>query len=251
MNTPESNPLPLRPAVAFPQAPWGLRDLLGGIVFAAAGIIALNLGVLALGQWLNIPIRDNSTALMVSVIVQDLLILAAAALFSVARYRVGWDRLGLRGFDVAFGCLFSAGLFLLSYIIRLCYVVTAMLLGLRLKPQDVIARLDVSGWNALLTFFGVAIFAPIVEEIFFRGFLYGGLRARIGVVGAMIASTIFFTALHFSIDAFIPILVLGVFLAWLYEKTGSLIPGIFLHAANNGLAIVVLFIAQAMGIQLA
>jgi len=76
------------------------------------------------------------------------------------------------------------------------------------------------------------------------------LRARWGATGAMLISTLFFTALHFSIDAFIPILVLGLFLAWLYEKTGSLIPGIILHAANNGVAVIALFIVQALGIQL-
>jgi membrane protease YdiL (CAAX protease family) len=43
---------------------------------------------------------------------------------------------------------------------------------------------------------------------------------------------------------------LGLFLAWLYEKTGSLYPGIILHAANNGVAVIALFIAQMLGVKL-
>ena len=102
----------------------------------------------------------------------------------------------------------------------------------------------------MLTLIAVAVLAPIAEEIFFRGFLYGGLRRRMGALGAMLTSTLLFTALHFSLDAFIPIFVLGLFLAWLYERTGSLYPGMLLHAANNGLALVLLAILQMAGVKL-
>jgi membrane protease YdiL (CAAX protease family) len=188
--------------------------------------------------------------LAVFVIIQDLIVVIGALVFGVLRYRVGLDRLGLCRFDVAFGCLLSLGLFFLSFAIRICYVLTMMLLGIQLQPQEVMTRLDVTGWNFFLTFFSAAIFAPVAEEIFFRGFLYGGLRARFGSIVAIIVSTVFFTALHFSLDAFVPILVLGLFLAWLYERTGSLYPGIILHASNNALAVIALLIAQSMGVKL-
>ncbi len=233
----------------FPQVPWGWRDLLGAIVIAGIGIVLLNIAVLILGLLLNIQLRE-SALLMLIAIPQDVIIIRAAWTFSGLRHNVGWDRLGLRSYDVAFGCLFSAALFGLSFFIRICYVIIAQMWGVDLKPQDILMSLDVTGWGFVLTFFAVALLAPVAEEIFFRGFLYGGLRARIGVIGAMIASTFFFTALHFSIDAFIPIFVLGLFLAWLYEKTGSLYPGIILHAANNGVAVIALFIAQMLGVKL-
>ncbi len=250
MNPNEANRLLVRPAFEFPQTPWGLRDLLFAILLAAGGIVALNLGVLALSLWLNLPVRENGAWLAIFVVVQDLIVVGAAWLFTVVRYRVGWERLGLRTFDVAFGCLMSAALFMLSYFVRICFVVTAMLLGWKLQPQQVLSRLDTSGFVFLLTLFSTAILAPVAEEIFFRGFIYSGLRGRIGVIGAMLASTFFFTTLHFSLDAFVPIFVLGLFLAWLYEKTGSLYPGIILHASNNAIAVIALFIMQAAGIKL-
>lgn len=234
----------------FPPVPWGWRDLLGAIAVAAVGIVLLNVTILALGGLLNIRFRDESTLLMLIAIPQNIIIVGAAWAFSGLRHNVGWDRLGLRQYDVAFGCLLSAALLGLSFFIRICYVIIAQLWGIELRAQDILLRLDVTGWGFVLTFFAVALFAPVAEEIFFRGFLYGGLRARIGVIGAMIASTLFFTALHFSVDVFIPIFVLGLFLAWLYEKTGSLYPGIILHAANNGVAVVALFIAQMLGVKL-
>ena len=250
MNTNETPGLSVRPIVSFSETPWGLRDLLFGILFAGIGIVVLNIAALWLDRFFGVSIQNNNTALMIFVIIQDLIIVGGAWLFSVVRYHVGWERLGLRQFDVAFGCLLSAALFALSYAIRICYVIVAMLLGLQLQPQQVIERLDTSVTGFPLTFLAAAILAPVAEEIFFRGFLYGGLRRRIGVIGAMIASTVFFTALHFSIDVFIPLFFLGLFLAWLYEKTGSLYPGIILHASNNALALIALLILQLMDIKL-
>jgi uncharacterized protein len=66
----------------------------------------------------------------------------------------------------------------------------------------------------------------------------------------MIISTLFFTALHFTLDQFIPIFILGVFLAWLYEYTGSLYPGIFLHIANNAISLIILALARAYNLPL-
>lgn len=232
------------------QTPWTLRDLFWAIIVATGGIVLLNLVVLGLSWWLHILISENNVALMLLVIVQDIIIVGAAWTFSVLRYQVGWEQLGLRRFDAAFGCLFSFALLGLSYFIRICYVVIAMALGLELQPQEVIYRMDVSGWNFLITFLSVAVIAPLTEELFFRGFLYAGLRTHVGMPKAMLISTLFFSALHFSVDAFIPIFVLGLFLAWTYEKTGSLYPGILLHAANNGIALIALALAQALGIPL-
>ncbi len=236
--------------VTFPAIPWRVRDLFSGILFAAIGIVALNVAALILAYWTHVPVLDNGAMLAIFVIVQDLVVVIGAMLFSVLRYRVGLDRLGLRSFDQAQGCALGAILFVLSYAARFCFVITMMALGVQLQPQQVMTRLDVTGETFFLTLFSTSILAPIAEEIFFRGFLYGGLRARLGPIGAMIISTVFFTALHFSLDAFIPILVLGLCLAWLYERTGSLYPGIILHASNNAVAIIALLIAQLMGIKL-
>ncbi len=236
--------LPTEPPLA---APWKLRDLLFGIVAAAMGILALNLLLLAVSLAIGGALAKNGIVLAIFVATQDLLIVGAAALFSVVRYRVGWERLGLRAFSVPFGCGLSAALLIVSYTVRICYGLFALVLGYRPAMQDVLLRLDTEGIGLVLTLIAAAVVAPIAEEIFFRGFLYGGLRGRIGVIGAMLVSTVFFTALHFTLDQFIPIFFLGLFLAYLYEKTGSLYPGMFLHATNNAVSLVLLALVKAMG----
>jgi membrane protease YdiL (CAAX protease family) len=86
----------------------------------------------------------------------------------------------------------------------------------------------------------VGIVVPIGEEIFFRGLTYGALRRRLGRHVAVLASAVFFAAAHVQLVEFLPILILGLILAYLYEYTGSLVPGMIAHAVNN-LAALVLF----------
>ena len=245
----ESHPGLASPPTAPPlPAPWGWRDLVFGVAAAGVGVLALNLLLVAGGAATGGAFAKNGIVLTIFVAVQDTIIVGAAALFSTLRYRVGRDRLGLRAFNVPVGCGLSAALLLLSYGIRICYALVAAGLGYQPALQDVLSRLDTQGIGFILTLIAAAVIAPIAEEIFFRGFVYGGLRGRIGTLGAMLVSTLFFTALHFTLDQFIPIFALGLLLAWLYERTGSLYPGMLLHSSNNAISLILLAMARAMGV---
>jgi membrane protease YdiL (CAAX protease family) len=79
--------------------------------------------------------------------------------------------------------------------------------------------------------------APVYEEIVFRGFIYGVLRKYAGVPGAMALSALFFAAIHFNAAQFIPVCGLGMMLAYLYEKTGTLVAPVAFHAINNGISV--------------
>jgi CAAX protease family protein len=86
------------------------------------------------------------------------------------------------------------------------------------------------------------VLAPIGEELFFRGFLYGALRSRLGVLpAALIASSVFGAAHAFPGGdswVIVPSLAFaGLVLCLLYEQTHSLLPGIALHVFMNALAI--------------
>ena len=78
------------------------------------------------------------------------------------------------------------------------------------------------------------IFAPIFEEIAFRGLLYATLRRRLAFFPAAIISTSIFALAHgYSLIGFISVFWSGFLWAWIYERTGSLIPGMVAHAMNN------------------
>lgn len=79
----------------------------------------------------------------------------------------------------------------------------------------------------------VTLISPFAEELFFRGFVYSGLRDRIGIKWAIILSALFFVSIH-DITIFSPFLFIGsIFLAWIYEKRKSLIPCISAHITLN------------------
>ncbi|HZS12025.1 MAG TPA: CPBP family intramembrane glutamic endopeptidase, partial [Nitrospirales bacterium] len=78
------------------------------------------------------------------------------------------------------------------------------------------------------------VFAPLFEELTFRGLVYGTLRRRFGVGAAALISAVIFAAVHgYGILGFASVLSSGLLWAWIYEQTGSLWPNILAHALNN------------------
>ncbi|MDD5614528.1 MAG: type II CAAX endopeptidase family protein, partial [Candidatus Omnitrophica bacterium] len=92
----------------------------------------------------------------------------------------------------------------------------------------------------------VAVIGPFVEELFFRGLLYGSLKKSIGVFQAALVSSLVFSMLHMNLIGLLPILSLAILLVYLYEKTGSFWVPFFVHVLHNSfiLAVVLLWRRQ-------
>lgn len=95
----------------------------------------------------------------------------------------------------------------------------------------------------------VAVAAPVMEEIVFRGFLYRGLsESRLGVAGTIVLTSVVWALMHFDRNAaaIIDRALHGVAWGWLRWYTGSTATTIACHVANNGFA-VVLILANLFG----
>jgi sodium transport system permease protein len=86
-------------------------------------------------------------------------------------------------------------------------------------------------FNQLLA---LAVLPAICEELMFRGFILSGLAQRLGVRRAIIVSSILFAFAHLSAFQFLPTLILGLILAMLATRSGSLLPGMVFHLIHNG-----------------
>jgi uncharacterized protein len=94
-----------------------------------------------------------------------------------------------------------------------------------------------SAATEVLTGFALAVCAPVVEEVFFRGVLYRALRNRLNIATAAILAGALFAAIHattFPIDTLPPRFAFGIIACLLYEYSGSLYPGIALHSLIDG-----------------
>jgi membrane protease YdiL (CAAX protease family) len=99
----------------------------------------------------------------------------------------------------------------------------------------------------LFTSLFAAIAGPIIEELFFRGFLYNAVKKYAGILTATIVSAVFFASVHAHAVGFAPILVLGIVLAYLYEKTGSLVSSMTMHAVHNLSMVSLVFLIKQFG----
>lgn len=77
------------------------------------------------------------------------------------------------------------------------------------------------------------VVAPIAEEIIFRGVLFGQLRRAWGEGAAVIVSALLFAAIHLNAVAFVPLAFVGVVLALLFRRSGSLWGSILAHGIYN------------------
>ncbi len=100
----------------------------------------------------------------------------------------------------------------------------------------------------VLAITSIVIFAPVLEELLFRGFLQTYIRQHLGSKQAIFITSACFAFFHYSGDqglGNIPIIaslfVLALFLGFLYERQGSLLAPITLHASFNAISIINLY----------
>jgi membrane protease YdiL (CAAX protease family) len=89
-----------------------------------------------------------------------------------------------------------------------------------------------------LNVFALAVVGPIVEELTFRGLGFR-LLERFGQTAAILVIGVAFALWHGLVQALPVLFVFGAGLAYLRSRTGSIFPGMILHAVFNGLALAI------------
>lgn len=96
--------------------------------------------------------------------------------------------------------------------------------------------------NLCIWFIEAVIIAPIFEEFIFRGLIYGSLRKRFSFGLSALFSAVFFSLLHNNIFYFLPILTLGTFFSYAYERTKNILAPMCLHTLHNFLIFIILIL---------
>jgi membrane protease YdiL (CAAX protease family) len=117
-------------------------------------------------------------------------------------------------------------------------LIQAALLSVSVEPRlqsavEAIQDQATPAWQQFALTGLAVVFAPIIEELMFRGVLYRWMRDKGRPWLALWGTALLFGLVHFNAVAFIPLTLFGALLAWLYQRTGNLLVPIFTHCFFN------------------
>jgi CAAX protease family protein len=185
-------------------------------------------------------------------LLQALVVVASIRVLVVRKYGLTWADLGLVQVKTSW---YMRGLILailLMPAVAMINIVLSRMAGEPFENPQIYAIAPAGfSWFALIGMLIMGgIVAPIAEEIAFRGVLYPWLRARLGVPGGMVASATCFALLHGVVMLIPALVVVGTALAWIAERSGSILPSAITHSAFNVFMILLLYGALASGVNL-
>jgi hypothetical protein len=222
------------PAAPAYSVPWRSIDNWAGV--ALLTVIDVVIFILMLGQEQRVELAQSAAVLLL-----ELAYLLPVVLIFAWR-RIHWRHLRFGSFKwdtLGIGC----GLLIGSYVIIILHNVLLYALGIDTQGQNIVelfAELDSPVWFFIVG----AIFAPLVEEIFFRGFLFQGFRERYGWVAGMLLSAAIFAVAHLDLVVLIPTFILGCLLAYVFHRSNSIWPGIILHFLVNSFGLIGAYFAS-------
>jgi len=223
------------------QAPWSTKETI--IIFATT-ITLMILAMIAGNQLQIFPDKSGNNVKILKVvaafILQWTILLIPIIFITKKKYRNLAKNLGFE----KTGILKTIGYIVKSY---LTYIIIVFLILLGILYLD----LKIPGFQAqkeLLPLFGTAktnlvvagiiaiVIGPIVEEIFFRGFLLRSLSNQWGIITANISTAAIFALFHMQLQSIIPIFILGLIINKIVIDSKSIVPAIAFHVFNNAVA---------------
>jgi membrane protease YdiL (CAAX protease family) len=113
-------------------------------------------------------------------------------------------------------------------------------------PQELVELFSGGGNPFLIALLALSaiVLAPYVEEILFRGCIYRFLKSKTLIPFAQLISGVLFAAIHGNLASFGPLIVVGILLAHVYEKEGSLRMAICFHACFNAFSLTLILLAS-------
>lgn len=153
-----------------------------------------------------------------------------SALFAIRFYQRHADEFTL---DISFSYLKLSPL-LIAWPILLVFGITSHIIYLIPTPESLAGMVDDSrkdiAWLSILT---VALIAPVLEEVIFRGVILKGLLNRYSPLKAIVVSSLLFGLVHLNPWQFVSAFGIGIIGGWIFWKTNNLILPIIIHISNN------------------
>lgn len=221
---------------------WDWMDLL--LVLALICVLFGGIRLLIVGTGMGVWLAEvglNGWVTLGLYLLQTAVILVPFYFLVVRRYKVNWKDLGFRWIGwkklIKYAILGYVGYLVLSGLLLnfLWSLGLDEIPGFQ-KQQPILPFFGEENWQVMIGFVVIAMIAPIVEEMFFRGFMLPTLVKNLNVFWGSVLTAAIFALIHFELQIVIPIFILGLILNGLFLKSRSLWPGIGFHVLNNVLA---------------
>ena len=226
------------------------------IVVAAVSVILL-LGLAAEGGRAGGEGADENGLTLEALLVNAVFMLFLGAIvlgYLKGVRRLDWMELfGLR--RISLGRVLGVGLLLLIPVVLVvntsAYFVNAWLEGVwgGMEPQNTVQAFQDSGGTGVrvvMVVFAVVI-APLVEETLFRGFIYPVFKKYTDGLFAALCSSLLFGLVHMHVGSLAPLVVLALILCYVYERSGSLLLPMVIHAGFNAVSLIGLVLMEEAG----
>ena len=232
----------VRGAVAT-LAPW-LIFIIGSQILAAQSATTAQ-------RRLSLPedIVGAVFSFVITGVVEFAFVLATAYYMALKRapgitIRQGLAALGLRRTPLGPAVIAAVVGFLVIIGVNVLYsfLIAAFKLPLHTNSDTLLQQAKYAPITSLGLILGAVFVAPLCEEVFFRGFLFGGLLERMSFWPAALVSAFLFGLAHGDVGSFVVLFVFGLVLAFVRWRVGSIWPGIVIHAANNATAAVAIIL---------
>lgn len=188
------------------------------------------------------------------IVVSVPMLIVASAVYSIVLFviflKTGWskvspDYLRTHPWAVLFWCAIAA----------LGTIIPSLWMQEHMPLPDIIENEFTAILSSPWGYLTVCIFAPVVEELIFRGAVLRALMERNGNTNnywlPIFISALLFALIHINPAQMPHAFLLGLILGWMYVRTASIIPGIMVHWVNNTVAYVGFhFLPQATEMQL-
>jgi len=218
------------------QASWKIKDAIRVLSVTVVLVLAMNVGAYFLVDKI-----EGFKMILGVFILQSLILLCPLGVLSLKKFKkINLKELGFGSMKFFKYLSYALAAYLIYIGLALFISVIIVYGGLKIPgyqiPEQILPMFG--GTTLALTVAGIiiVILAPIVEEVFFRGFLLQSFASKIGWKYSAILTSAIFAVVHFRFESVIPIYILGIVMSVLFIRTRSIWPGIIFHIINNLIA---------------
>ena len=149
-----------------------------------------------------------------------------------------------------FGNISSPVVFLLVFVATLALMVALEPLNSIVPMPDSVKQIYANMLsNMVWTSLSVAVAAPLAEEFLLRGTILRGMLYHSTPLKAILWSAFYFALIHMNLYQALGAFLMGLFIGWIYYKTGTLWLAVLIHFVNNGSSVLFTVLNPEMDVE--